>query len=183
MKFLIILLILIVIGLVIFVFNTLRVISKNNFNQILIYFRRYLWVVFLFLFITHFILIIMTLLALNNHSLIYILLIKVIIEVLYFILIFINTRKLLKNLNNEIIFDESNSKYTKEIGISFVYLALTEITVGLVMGVINFINEQEFKLITNSVVTLYLIIGIILVIVSVILDKAIEIYKENSLTI
>ena len=121
-----------------------------------------------------------------TSPLVLVLLVKFIIQLSYFVVIFNCTKILLENLSKNEIFVDANSALTKKIGVSFIYLSVTEIIVGFVLGIIMFLSGttfKEFRLELNTMLIMFIVIGLILLIVSFILEKAIEIYKENSLTI
>jgi hypothetical protein len=178
--------VLLVLGLLAFVIITLKVVKNNDFQKTILYFKKYLAVVFIGLFALYLMGIILTVINMNKDELLLVLFIKTVIQLLYFSQVFINTKRLLFNLSTNNIFDDLNCFYTKKIGTTFVYLSITEIISGLVIGFFRLISDSsyvEFRLTTNSTVILYLVIGLILLILSLILKKAIEIYKENQLTI
>lgn len=186
MTFLILLLLALIVGIVIFVLYTLKMVNKYDFSQIIRFFKRYLYVIFTGLFLFNFIIILIAIINIHISEFIFIEVIKRIIEIIYFIIIFKFAKKLLENLTEEKIFIDENYVLTKDIGSHFIYLAVVEIVAGLVLGIFRVLANLEFfefRLVTNTVVILYLVIGIILLIVAFILKKAIEIYKENQLTI
>lgn len=111
--------------------------------------------------------------------------IKIVIYVVFFAYIFIEARKLLFNLKEDEIFIEDNHRFTKRLGVLFLYLALTETISGFFLDIIDVIGggNMSFNVTTNFSIFIFVIIGLVLILVSKILKKAIEIYKENELTV
>ncbi|MDD4077796.1 MAG: DUF2975 domain-containing protein [Bacilli bacterium] len=186
MMILLILLFALVLFIIIFALKLINIVKKDDFNRTLLFFRRYLFVIFTGLALFYIVMIIICILTLPTYEYIYVLLVKYIIYSIYFSAIFMTSKKLLNNLSNNIIFEDANTEYIQEIGSYFIYLSVVEIIAGIVIGIINFLTADswaEFRLQTNISILLFLVIGIILLIISYILKKAIEIYKENQLTI
>jgi Protein of unknown function (DUF2975) len=170
----------------VFSIMTIRVVMKNNFTEVISFFRRYLLFVFIILLLIYSATIVSTSMQIHSSDLFFIHFIKYCIHLLFFVKIFLDSKALLNNLMNEKIFVQSNSRLTRQIGVNFTYLAITEIISGLVFAIGRFslsLYFKEFRIQTNTTVVLFLVIGLILLIVSSILQKAIEIYEEHTLTI
>ncbi len=90
---------------------------------------------------------------------------------------------LLDNLNNNNIFLDINAKLSQEIGLYFLYLSVTEIVIGFILGFSLISSSGSFNIATNNTIFVYIIVGLVLQIISKILQKATEIYEENQLTI
>lgn len=129
--------------------------------------------------------IIVTVINTSLSEVVFILLVKTIINVIVFFFVYQNIRLLLKNLESNIIFTEQNFTLTKKIGELFLSLAFLEVIVGFIYDLLDVIsgNGYSFEVTTNFSIFIYVIIGLLLFLVSKILEKAIEIYKENQLTI
>lgn len=186
MEFIMFLIFVLIITITVFSILTIRVVKENNFLKVVKFFERYLIFIFAILFILYIFSTILTGLYIKTSELLAILFYKYMIHFIFFIKIYIDSKSLLNNLKNNNIFVYSNSKLTRQIGLSFIYLAIIEIIAGLVLGIIRFSNAtyfKDFRFQTNTTLVLFLVIGFILLIVSSILQKAIEIYKEHNLTI
>ena len=101
----------------------------------------------------------------------------------FFIVIYQIASKLLDNLENELIFDHENVYLTKQLGLQFLYLSITEIVIGMIYGLMIMSSIGSFNVATNNIIFVYVVIGLVLQVVSQILKKATEIAEENSLTI
>jgi|GEM_PF-2210410 len=124
-----------------------------------------------------------TLFTLSSEILIIGIILKQIILTIYYIYIYIWSSKLLLNLSMNHVFIMDNSNYIKQIALLFIYLALTEIMVGLIFGLIAFSSSGTFTISTDNRIFAYLIIAIVLEVISLLLKKATMIYEENQLTI
>ena len=140
---------------------------------------------FTFFFLIYLISIILSLIGINLSEAMLILFAKTMIYLVYFTYIFINTQKLLMNLKDDKIFVKENYFYTKKIGQIFLYLALTESLSGLFLDILDVLNGGNFafNVTTNFTIFIFVIIGLVLFLISKILQKSIEIYQENELTI
>ena len=138
-----------------------------------------------FFFLIYLISIIITLLGISLSEAMLILFAKTLIYLVYFTYIFINTKKLLFNLKADNIFLEENYHLTKRIGQIFLYLALTESLAGLFLDFLDVLNGGDFafNVTTNFSIFIFVIVGLVLFLISKILQKSIEIYQENELTI
>ncbi len=123
--------------------------------------------------------------GINMSEAMLILFTKMFIYIVFFLFIFLNTKDLLTNLKNDDIFIDENYILTKKIGELFLYLALTETLTGFLLDLIDVFgrNGFTFNVTTNFSIFIFVIIGLVLILVSKILQKAIAIYKENQLTI
>ena len=119
----------------------------------------------------------------NDELVITSMIIKQIIVTLYFIVIYKLSSKLLENLSSDVIFDDENVQLTKQLGLQFLYLSITEIVIGILFGIIVFSSVGTFNIATNNTIFVYVVIGLVLQIVALILKKATRIYEENKLTI
>ena len=166
-----------------FIFYIVKVIKEDNWDKSL----KFLNIMVKFGLVTFIIVqIILTTIALfyiNDGLLIFITVIKQIITTTFFIFIYIKTVSLLENLNNNKIFLKDNSILSKEIGLNFLYLSITEILVGFALGVMLYSSTGSFNIATNNTIFVYILIGLVLQIFSKILYKATEIHNENQLTI
>lgn len=186
MEFLLVILIILIISIVVFTFKLINIVKGNDYRKTINFLKRYSMFLFSGLALFYIVMIIVSMLNLDNFGFVFILVVKMVITAVYFVDIFISNRKLLNNLSNNVIFESSNADYILRIGTDFIYLAITEIAAGLILGVINFIagvEWKDFQLSFNVSIALFLIIGIILLIITHIFKKAIEIYQENKLTI
>lgn len=183
---LLIVIVLLVGALIVSLLRLLSIINTDDDTKITSFFKKYLHVIFIGLFLIYGILTVLSLINLTTLDHLYILVIKIVVEIIYFAIIYKNSIKLLKNIEDDIIFNNSNVKYIQTIAKQFIYLTAVELFGGLILGVFDFMISYEFKsftLQTNSVIFLYLAIGLILLIVSAIFKKAIVIAEENELTI
>ena len=109
--------------------------------------------------------------------------IKQFIITTFYILVYLEVRDLLQNLVENKIFIDENTNLTKQAGLLFMYLAVTEMISGFALGILFKDAIGSFNITTNNTIIIYVIIGLVLQIVSKILDKATTIYNEHQLTI
>lgn len=186
MAILLLLLYLLVIVIALFSIKLIKIVKQDNINKTIDFLRKFLLVIGVAMLLVYISLFIVAIINISESEYVYVMFVKLIIHTIYYISIFTLAKKLLDNLNNDIIFEEENVESIKKIGSNFIYLGVVEIITGLVLGIFNILSDsswKEFRLETNPTVILFLIIGNILLIISYILKKAIEIYKENQLTI
>lgn len=168
------------------IIRLLKVINTKEDDYIINYFKRYLHIIFVGLILMYVILTIISFINLDEFNHVYIIIIRTITELIYFVVIYQTGLKLLNNIKNDVIFDDSNVLYVQTIGKQFVYLTIVQLIAGLILAVFDFIISEPYKQFTfqtNPVIFLYLAIALILFIVSLILKKAIKIARENELTI
>lgn len=174
----------VIIGLIVFITKIFGLINNNNDEKsVITFFKKYIKVIFAVLFAIYAVL--MALLIIQNKESMYVIVYfaKFIIEITFLIIIYKEGKKLLNNIENNVIFDHKNVLSVTSIGKQFLLLTLVEIITGLFFGVVSFVTNGKFTLTTNPVMILFIAIGLIMLIVSFILKKAIEIYEENKLTI
>lgn len=171
---------------VIFSMKLLNIVKQRNFDHTIAFFRKYLYVIFFSLFIFYILMVVLTGIYLSTYEYIYVLFFKTLIHLLFFIAIFNRAKQIITNLEVNLIFEESNADLTFQIGSYFIYMAIVEIVSGFILSIVNFMMNttwKEFYFQVNTTITLFFAIGLILLVVSFILRKAIELYNENQLTI
>ncbi len=185
MGFLLALLVIVVILLIFGIFYVLREIRKDDYDATISLLDNVFKVLSVVLGIVFLIVTIITGIAILYSELVFVLFVKTLIYISIFIVIYKNTRQLLKHLKNDEIFVLDNVQHTETIGKGFAYLALTELIAGLVIQLFYFLSQisTNFTIQVNTETLVYMAIGLLLIIISKILYKAIEIYEENKLTI
>lgn len=108
---------------------------------------------------------------------------KTVISIVFFIYIYLAAKTLLENLESNTIFNKENVDSVKDMGLLFIYLSITEIAFGFLFGLLTYESSQHFVIESNNVLYVYIILGLVLNVVSLILKRAVEIYEENQLTI
>ncbi|VEU80555.1 Protein of uncharacterised function (DUF2975) [Haploplasma axanthum] len=164
-------------------FKLLYIIKHSNFKKTISFLEKYIIIILSLLI---FIYSAYTIYSISNTDyFVFIYIANAVISTIYFIIIFSSSKKLLKNLKNEIIFDDQNAVEIRKIGTNFLYLAITEIVTGLLLNIVLFMSRytDTFSIQTNLTIFIYITIGVILLIIDFILKKAIEIDRENKLTI
>lgn len=177
----------ILILIVIVTIGILRLINLKDDKKVVKSLKKYVYIIFSFLFTLYIILGVAGVYLVKESDLFIIPIIRMIFELLFFIVIFKKSKQLLKNLEEDLIFEDSNVKLIKDIANQFLYLTLVHIIAGLILGLVvfiigvGFVHEIMFS--TNTLIVIYIGIALLLLVISVIMKKAIEIYNENKLTI
>lgn len=168
-----------------FAIYMLYIIKKENMTTIINYLDKIIWVVFGLIAIIFITLIIISMISLDSTPLVLLTLLKLVFEVLVFFFIFNETRFLLSQLKKDIVFDKSNALSILKIGKSFIVLTSIQIITGLALGIITFIGstDKNYTLSFNITTFIYISIGFVLYLLSIIYSKAVDIYEENQLTI
>ncbi len=169
-----------------FIVKLVNLLKENNYEKTLSFLHKFSVFFLVLLFLTYIISLIVIITNLNTYDYMFILLIEIVFRFYFFYLIYIESKTLFENLHHEAIFISQNVKSIKKIALSFLYLALIEIIGGLAIALLSILvnpSSFNFTLETNFIVVLFIIVGLIMLITSMILEKAIEIYEENKLTI
>ncbi|KFZ27626.1 MAG: hypothetical protein KQ78_00165 [Candidatus Izimaplasma bacterium HR2] len=183
MQFLFYMLVIAAIVFTIFIIYIINIIKTGDWDtslKILNIFVKYGLIIFI---LSQIILSIFSLFYIGDGLLIFVFVIKQLIVTTFFIFIYFKTMNLLDNLNNNNIFLDINAKLSQEIGLYFLYLSVTEIVIGFILGFSLISSSGSFNIATNNTIFVYIIVGLVLQIISKILQKATEIYEENQLTI
>lgn len=183
MQFLFYMLVIVAIAFTLFIIYIINIIKNGDWDtslKILNIFVKFGLIVFI---LSQIILSIISLFYIGDGLLIFVYIIKQLITTAFFIFIYFKTVDLIGNLNENNIFSDVNGKLTQEIGLYFLYLSVTEIVVGFILGLMLLSSINSFNIATNNTIFVYVIIGLVLQIISKILQKATEIYEENQLTI
>jgi hypothetical protein len=161
----------------------LMIIKHNQFEQSIKYLDKFSMIVFVLLFLMQIVGVILYLIEIKQSEIIFVMLVKLFIQIGFFIYIFMDLRKLIQNLSSSKIFDRENIELTNHMGVSFIYLTFTEIFVAGLIALILFFQGFTFTISTNPTIILFVFIGLTLMIVSRLIEKANDIYEENQLTI
>ncbi|MBN2540753.1 MAG: DUF2975 domain-containing protein [Bacilli bacterium] len=185
MPFLVALMVMIAVAIGIFVGYAIHISKKDNYESTLKILTVIVKVGMLVAILSQVVLTIISLIATTSDVIIVLAVLKQVITTTFLILIYNNVIKLMNNLAKKEIFITRNSYYVKGIGLLFLYLALTEIIVGLIVGVIMFRSYGNFTITfsSDSSVFVYIIVGLAMQIIAKILKMACKIYEENQLTI
>ncbi|WP_162146866.1 DUF2975 domain-containing protein [Acholeplasma granularum] len=168
-----------------FAIYMLYIIRRENMSLIIKYLDKVIWVLFSLIALIFLALIIMSFFSLSNTPVVLVNILKYLFETVIFFLIFNETRFLLSQFKKEIIFDKSNAFSISKIGKGFITLTSIEIITGLLFGVASFIGStnKNYTLSFDITTFIYISIGFILYLLSIIYAKAVDIYEENQLTI
>ncbi len=177
---LIVLLTIAVVGLIIYLIN---VVKTDDYNRTIVILQFFVKWGLLVMISAQALLTVVSLFYIADSAMIILLCVKQIIITTFYVLIYIEVKDLLNNLVESKIFIDTNAKLTKQAGLLFLYLALTEMITGLLLGLLFMDATGNFNITTNNTIIIYIIIGLVLQIVSKILDKATTIYNEHQLTI
>lgn len=164
-------------------YRLLTVVKQNNVDHTVAFLMRFSIVVFTGLIIMQALGVILYALEISASETYFVLFVKIAIQIVLFVYLFKDLKRLLFNLKENIVFDSSNIDLTSSMGTLLIYLTLSEILAGLVLGVFFFFGNGSFYLTTNPTIILYIFLGLTLFIVSQLLDKAKTLYEENKLTI
>jgi len=185
MGILLALLVILVLLLIYGIYYVTKKIDSNVFEDNVKLLRKVFNVVSFFIGLIYIVTTFISAISIIYSELVFILFIKTLIYLVLFVRIYQNGRMLIKNLESKEIFVQSNVKYIESIGKSFAYLAIIEVSAGLITQVFYFIAQisTNFMLMFNEAIFIYLAIGCLLLVVSRILHMAIQIHEENQLTI
>ena len=110
--------------------------------------------------------------------------IKSLIEMFFIILIGYYSINLLKNLALDKIYDRTNPETLVNISKSFIYYALTSVVGGLVMTTISFLSKNlKLGFFISTSFFIFILLGVIFYVLSLLFERSIDIYEENQLTI
>ena len=122
-----------------------------------------------------------------DTALLLVVLVKSIIEIFFLVTICTNLIKFYNNLINDVIFSIDNSQLTKNNGKAFLYYALVEAIGGIVFTVFNNMISSDYgfnyTILISSSFFIYIFLGVVFYLISILFDRSIEIYEENKLTI
>lgn len=168
-----------------FCFYMLYLLKTKSFKLIIKQIGILVWTTFGVISIILISLIIASLRLVNDNNLELINLISYFFQAFLMLIILKEIRFLISQLKNDIIFDRENVKRTLNIGKSFIIITSIEIISGMVIGFISFSGSlnKHYGLTLSLPAFVYLLIGFMMIIVSIIYDKSIDIYEENTLTI
>jgi hypothetical protein len=161
----------------------LMILRHHQFEQTVKYLDKFSSITFIALFLMQILGVVLYLIEIRQSEIIFVMLIKLFIQIGFFIYIFMDLRKIVQNLSSSKIFDRENIELTNHMGVLFIYLTFTEILVAGLIGVIMFFQGLSFTISTNPTIILFVFIGLTLLIVSRLIEKANDIYEENQLTI
>lgn len=91
-----------------------------------------------------------------------------------------------KNLKEDKIFLKENSVLLSSIGKNFIYRTLIEVVAGITLTIINGIynyNGFDITVFLSSNLFFSFTLGLFFFVISILLDRSIEMYEENKLTI
>jgi len=180
----ILLLFILILALIIFsLAKLLMILKQNQFEQVIRYLNTFSYVVFIGLFLLQLLAAVLYLIEIKQSEIIFVMFVKLLIQLGFFIYIFIDLRKLIDNLSISKIFDHENMQLTNHMGSMFIYLSFTEILVAGLIAFVLFFQGFTFTISTNPTIILYVFMGLTLMIVSKLFEKANDIYDENQLTI
>lgn len=185
MEIILLLMVIAVLCLIMGIFYVIRKLKSHDFDDNVVLLEKVFLVTSILVGVAYAAITIITAISIAYSELFFVLFVKTLIYTILLIRIFKNGRQLIINLKLREIFVDKNVKFIETIGISFAYLALSEMISGLVIQFFYFISQisSNFTLMLNEELLIYLSIGILLIIVSKILHLAIEIHEENKLTI
>jgi hypothetical protein len=166
-----------------FIGYLIMIIKKNDWDSSLNILNMFVKIGLILFISSQLIISFISLFYIDDSLLIFLVVFKQIITTTFFIFIYFKTVELLDNLNKGSIFANSNAILTREIGLYFLYLSMTEIIAGFILGIITFSSTGSFNIASNATIYIYIIVALVLQIISKILQKAIDIYEENQLTI
>lgn len=171
---------------ILFTLKLMNVIKENDYHKVVRFMNTYVNILFVGVFVIYITMMIVSMVEISSSEYVFVVFIKLLIHLLFFISIFILSRKLIHNLKASIIFNQQNATYIHQIGSQFIYMSIVEILIGFVVGIISFLagsTTRDFMIQTNTTLLLFVLFGLILLLVSFVLKKAIELYEENQLTI
>lgn len=179
------LLLLLVFFLIIGIAYVVRQLKKNDFESAVLLLNRVLNVTAVLVAMTYIVSVVLTAISVIYNEIFLVLFVKTVIFIILFAKVYIYTKKLLNNLKTRNIFVINNVDYIQTIGLTFAYIALTELIAGLSIQIFFFASQisTNFELSIDFTVLIYLIVGILLIILSKIFHLAIKIHEENQLTI
>lgn len=185
MGFLLFILIFFVLLIITGIVYVLYKLKNNNYEDNISLLEKVFYVTSIIIGLTFIISTIISFIGVVYSEIFFVLFIKIIITFLFLIRLFINGKKLITNLKRNEIFVDSNVEYISKIGLSFIYLALLEMISGLVLQAFYFLAHinPNFTLMLNNELLIYLAVGLLMIVVSKILNQAINIYNEHQLTI
>jgi hypothetical protein len=184
-----IILLILLIALTIFVLalamNIIRLSQSGEMSKIVSFLDRFINIIFILIGVAYVIGLIVSFISLASYELGIILTIQLIIRAYFFYVIYHQTKFLLSQLKLEVIFEKENANAVKKVAQAFLLMSAVEIVAGLLMGVFFLFtgSNPSFSIEFNIDQVILITIGFILLIVSLIYHKAIEIYEENQLTI
>lgn len=170
---------------IILAIKCLTMVNKHdipNAAKFLNKFIKIMLIVLIISFVIGFILEFETLYQIEILPIIYI--IKAAIEMFFIILIGYYSINLLKNLADDKIYDKTNPETLLNISKSFIYYALTSVVGGFAMTIISLLsNNIKLGFYISTSFFIFILLGVIFYILSLLFERSIDIYEENQLTI
>jgi hypothetical protein len=185
MIILLILLIFLSLGVLALAINIIRLSQSGEMSKVVAFLDRFLNVIFILIGIAYLVGLIVSFISISSYELGIILSIQLLVRAYFFYVIYVQTKFLLSQLKGEVIFERSNAVSVNKVGQAFLIMSAIEIIAGLLMGVFFLFtgSNPSFSIEFNIDQVVLITIGFILIIVSMIYHKAIDIYEENQLTI
>ena len=181
--FIMIMLQLVVIG---FAVVCLQLTKKTDIKDISLFLERFMKILLVILFICQGIVIVTSLAEYIDSILVLIVAVKAIIEIYLYIVIAKYSIKFIKNLINDEIYVHSNVQCLTEVSRTFIYFAIINSIAGIVLAIFkNIVESPNFNYSINisTGFFMYLLLGVVFYVISLLYSRSIEIYEENQLTI
>lgn len=164
----------------------LRLTKKTDIKDISVFLEKFMKVLLIILFICQGIGIFASLVEYVDSILLLIVIVKSVIEIYLYIVIAKYSLRFIKNLINDEIYVHSNVECLIEISRTFIYFAIINSIAGIVLAIfINLIESPNFNYSINVSTSffMYLLLGVVFYVISLLYSRSIEIYEENQLTI